>query len=45
MEFEGDMTCTRTYIANYLVWSGEEDKDPNEHGLGSFPVLFTAQLP
>ena len=24
--------------------SGERDKDPNEHGLGSFPVLFTAQL-
>ena len=25
--------------------SGEKDKDPNEHGLGSFPVLFTVQLP
>ena len=25
--------------------SGEEDKYPNEHGLGSLPVLFAAQLP
>ena len=24
--------------------SGEEDKDPNEHGLGSLSVLFAAQL-
>ena len=24
--------------------SGEEDKDPNEHGLGGLPVLFAAQL-
>jgi hypothetical protein len=26
------------------VRSGEEDKDPNEHGLGSLPVLLAAQL-
>ena len=29
----------------HLVGSGKEDKDPNKHGLGSLPVLFTAQLP